>query len=177
MNRIPSAPTILYNSAPHQMVARKWIRYNPYCLVSRVNIVIQHETLPNLALIIGWLQCKWGWSIAGQIGKENNKYSRCNETILARNRCHCAVFQASCKHSYYCALFAPDSGKRSGMKSNAISRKPGLWETCFWLLKTEALAWSNNRSLNVLSAITGSPQCMFRQTYFTKITRIWWRHQ
>ena len=34
--------------------------------------------------------------------------------------------QASCKHSYSGVLFVPDSGKRSGMKSNPISCKPSL---------------------------------------------------
>ena len=57
-NPIRSAPTIRYDSPPHQQVVRKWIRYNPYRSVSRVNFVILYETLRNLALIIGWLQCK-----------------------------------------------------------------------------------------------------------------------
>ena len=58
MNPIGSAPTIRYNAAPHQQVVQKWIRYNPYRFVSSVNVVIRYETLPNLTLIIGWLQCK-----------------------------------------------------------------------------------------------------------------------
>ena len=52
MNPIRSAPTIQYNSAPHQQVVRKSsIRYNLYCFVSRVDIVIRYGTLPNPALI------------------------------------------------------------------------------------------------------------------------------
>ena len=58
MNPISSAPTIRYKSAPHQQVVRKWTRYNPYCSDSGVNIVIRYEPLPNLALIVGWLQYK-----------------------------------------------------------------------------------------------------------------------
>ena len=85
MNPIRSAPTMRYNSASHQQVVRKWIRYNLYRFLSPVNIVIRYETLPNFPLIRGWLQCKWGWSIAWQIGKENNKYGICNEIILARS--------------------------------------------------------------------------------------------
>ena len=85
MNPIRSAPTTRYNFAPHQQVARKWIRYNPYRFASRVGIVIRYETLQYLALIIGWLQCKSDWSIAWQIGKENNKYGGRNEIILAQN--------------------------------------------------------------------------------------------
>ena len=60
MNPIRSAATIRYNPASYQQVAWKWIRYNPYRFDSCVNIVIQYETLPNLALIMGWLQYKWG---------------------------------------------------------------------------------------------------------------------
>ena len=84
MNPIRSAP-MDYNAAPHQQVIRKSIWYTPYHFVSRVNIIIRYETLPNLPLIIGWLQCRWGWSIAWQRSKENNKYGRRNEIILARN--------------------------------------------------------------------------------------------
>ena len=51
MNPIRSAPTIRYNSAPHQQVVGKSIRYNLYRFVSRVNIVIRYGMLPNLALI------------------------------------------------------------------------------------------------------------------------------
>ena len=57
---------------------------NLYCFVSRVNI-IRYETAPNLALVIRWLQCTWGWQIAWQRGKENYKYGGRNEIILARN--------------------------------------------------------------------------------------------
>ena len=51
MNPISSAPTIRYNPTPHQHVVRKLTRYNLYCFVSRVNIVIRYGTLPNPALI------------------------------------------------------------------------------------------------------------------------------
>ena len=79
MNPIRSAPTIRYNSAPHQQVVQK------IDLIQSVPFRLRYETLPNLALIIGWLQCKWSWSIAWQIDKGNNKYGGRNEIILARN--------------------------------------------------------------------------------------------
>ena len=46
-----SVPTIRYNSAPHQQVVRKSIRYNSDHFVSRVNVIIRYGTLPNLALV------------------------------------------------------------------------------------------------------------------------------
>ena len=53
--------------------------------LTTLNIVIRYETLLNLALIIGWLQWKWIWSIAWQVGKENNKYGGRNEIVSAQN--------------------------------------------------------------------------------------------
>ena len=40
---------------------------------------------PKRCFDIWWLQYKWSWSIAWEIGKENNKYGRRNEIVLARN--------------------------------------------------------------------------------------------
>ena len=109
MNPIHSASTIRYNSAPHQQVVRKWIRYNPYSFVSCVNIVIRYETLPNLALIIGWLQSKWDWSIPWQIGNIGGR----NEIILAWNSVT-VLFSKLRVNSF--AFSAQDSRKRSGKK-------------------------------------------------------------
>ena len=101
------------------------IQYNPYRFVSHINIVIRYETLPNLPLIIGWLQCKWGWSIAWQIRKQTTNMADVMK-LFSHEIVSLGHFQASCKHSYSGAFCVPDSRKRSGMKSNPISCKPGL---------------------------------------------------
>ena len=63
MNPIRSTPTIWYNCTPHQQGGMKMDPVQPYRLVSRVNIVIRYETLPNLALM-----ALMHFAIAWQIG-------------------------------------------------------------------------------------------------------------
>ena len=101
------------NPVQHWYASAGGIKMNPYRFVSCVNIVIWNETLPNLVLIIGWLQCKWGWSIAWQTGKENNKDGRRNEINLARNSVT-GLFSRLRVNTHTPERFLYRSGKRSG---------------------------------------------------------------
>ena len=110
MNPIRSAPTILYNSAPHQQVVRKSIRYYLYCFVSRVNIVIRYGTLSNLALIYDGFNTNEVDQLLGKLAKKTTNMVDVMK-LFWHEIVSLGCYPGSCKHSYSGAFFVPDSGK------------------------------------------------------------------
>ena len=80
--------TLLQQSGTTLLLISRWYE-NRSGTVREVCCTCKHHypirNTPKPCFDIWWFQCKWGWSIAWEIGKENNKYGRGNEIILARN--------------------------------------------------------------------------------------------